>query len=150
MSESRPRCPYCNSKQTRYTPSKSGILISRYTCKGCGNNFELENFGSDDTKPKGGCLASIIKILLFVVVVIVIMSILIATDEDKPKNKQPEQTQQHDTHIKEVEDAVEAERSEHAAHDYIPTEADYQEFEQKQKVQESDNLTTVETIRETE
>ncbi|RLZ10917.1 hypothetical protein EAH57_00625 [Acinetobacter sp. 2JN-4] len=53
-------------------------------------------------------------------------------------------------HIEDVEDAVEIERSEQAAHSYIPTEDDYKNFEQQQKVQKTENLTIVETTRETE
>lgn len=153
MSEPRPRCPYCNSKQTRYTPSKSGIFTSRYTCKGCGNNFAIENFGSDETKSKGGCLSSILKLFLFVVAVVIGISIFIAIDKNKSSKEQPKaetNTKVDQSHIKDVEEAVEDERSEHAAHDYIPTEKDYKDFEQKQKVEKSDNLTTVETIRESQ
>jgi cytoskeletal protein RodZ len=153
MSDPRPRCPYCNSKQTRYTPSKSGFFTSKYTCKGCGNNFEIENFSSDETKSKGSCLGSILKLSLFVITVVVGISIFIAIDKSKSNKEQPKivtNTKADQSHIQDVEEAVEAERSEHAAHDYIPTEKDYKDFEQKQKVQKSDNLTTVETIRESQ
>lgn len=151
MSDPRPRCPYCNSKQTRYTPSKSGFFTSKYTCKGCGNNFEIENFNSDENKSKGSCLGSIFKLFLFVIAVVVGISIFIAIDKGKSDKEQSTTERKVDqSHIQDIEEAVEAERSEHAAHDYIPTEKDYKDFEQKQKVEKSDNLTTVETIRESQ
>ncbi|MDI2700628.1 hypothetical protein [Acinetobacter baumannii] len=152
MSDPRPRCPFCNSKQTRFTPSKSNILKSRFSCKSCGGSFTID---TDFVETKGGCLGSILKILAFIVIVVIGISIFIAMDRTDSKSsqssinedKKPELDQ---THLKEVENAVEAENFEHAAHDYIPTDEDYKKLEQSQKVQKSDNLTIVETTRKAE
>ncbi|MFK8987032.1 hypothetical protein [Acinetobacter seifertii] len=149
MSDPRPRCPYCNSKQTRFTPSKSNILKARFSCKSCGGSFTID---TDVAETKGGCLGSILKIVAFVVLVVIGISIFIAMDRTDSKttellNQEDKKPDLDQTHLKEVENAVEAENFEHAAHDYIPTDEDYKKLEQSQKVQKSDNLTIVETTR---
>lgn len=152
MSDSRPRCPSCNSKQTRVTPSKSNILATRYSCKGCGDYFFIKN---ETLSVKSGCLGSIVKIIAFIIIVIIGMSVFIAIDRNKERSspsasQENKSTQDNSEQIREAEEAVEAERSEKAAHEYIPTEEDYKKLEQTQKVHKSDNLTIVETTRESE
>lgn len=157
MSDPRPRCPYCNSKQTRHTPSKSNIFTARFTCRGCGHTFEIDHYGSDPSEPKakGGCLGSILKLIVFIVVVIIGISVFIAIDRNgdsssSSTNQEITSSQDNSDQIRDAEAAVEAERSEKAAHEYIPTEEDYKKFEQTQKVHKSDNLTIIETTRESE
>lgn len=56
-SEMRPRCPVCNSIQTKLSSHNSILLpFSNFKCKNCGHDFVLK-----DQKKKGGCLWSIIK-----------------------------------------------------------------------------------------
>lgn len=83
------------------------------------------------------------------------MSVFIAIDRNKERSspsasQENKSTQDNSEQIREAEEAVEAERSEKAAHEYIPTEEDYKKLEQTQKVHKSDNLTIVETTRESE
>ena len=73
------------------------------------------------------------------------------SDNSSPSTNQEEKsTQDNSDQIRDAEEAVEAERSEKAAHEYIPTEEDYKKLEQTQKVQKSDNLTIIETTRKAE
>lgn len=155
MSDPRPRCPYCNSKQTRHTPTKSNIFTAKFTCRGCGRTFEIDHFGSDSHESKGGCLSSIMKIIIFGFVLMIGLFVLIAMDrkdEEKVKstNQETINTQESSDDIQSIENAVEIERFEQAAHEYIPTEEDYKKLEQTQNVQKSDNLTIVETTRGSE
>jgi flagellar motility protein MotE (MotC chaperone) len=125
-------------------------LATRYSCKGCGDYFFIEN---EIPSVKGGCLGSIVKIIVFIVVVMIGISVFIAkdrkSDNSSPSTSQEEKsTQDNSDQIRDAEAAVEAERSEKAAHEYIPTEEDYKKLEQTQKVHKSDNLTIVETTRD--
>jgi transposase-like protein len=55
----RPRCPVCNSIQTRLSSSNSILLpFTNYKCKNCGHNFILRE------QNKAGCLWSILKYTL--------------------------------------------------------------------------------------
>lgn len=55
----RPRCPVCNSIQTKLTSSNSVLLpFTNYKCKNCGHSFVLRD------QKKGGCLWSITKYTL--------------------------------------------------------------------------------------
>lgn len=152
MSDPRPRCPYCNSKQTRHTPSKSNIFTAKFTCRGCGRTFEIDHCGSDPDQPKakGGCLWSLIKIAAFFIVAAIIFAAIERNGSDKAESNPETQATSSTYQIQDAEAAVEAEHAERAAHEYIPTEEDYKKFEQTQKVHKSDNLTIVETTRASE
>ncbi|HCT5801660.1 Uncharacterised protein [Acinetobacter nosocomialis] len=145
MSDPRPRCPYCNSKQTRFTPSKSNILKARFSCKSCGGSFTID---TDVAETKGGCLKSLFKLTFWVIIAAIGFAIYIAKFDTSPKKSsstnQSSIEKKSETNNKE-EFSPEAEK---AAHDYIPTDEDYKKLEQTQKVQKSDNLTIVETTRE--
>ena len=152
MSDSRPICPNCNSKQTRYTPSKSDIGMARFNCKNCGQGFII---ATEVQRNKKGCLGSILKVVILTFIFVIGISIFLAITKNKSGESEiiehpDENSSFEQTHIDDVEDAVEIERSEQAAHAYIPTEDDYKQFEEHQKVQKTENLTIVETTRETE
>lgn len=127
-------------------------MATRYSCKGCGDYFFIQN---EIPSVKGGCLGSIVKIIAFIVVVMIGISIFIAVDRNSDSSssstsQESKSTQDNSDQIREAEEAVEAERSEKAAHEYIPTEEDYKKLEQTEKVHKSDNLTIVETTKESE
>ena len=84
-----------------------------------------------------------------------IIGIFITIDrnsESSPPSTGQENKSTQDTsdQTREIKEAVEAERYEKAAHEYIPTEEDYKNLGQIQKVSKSENLTIVETTRESD
>lgn len=142
---SRPICPYCNSKQTRYASSKSNILKSHYTCKNCGQSFSVDN---QLYESKGGCFKFFFKLIFGVIIVAIGFAIYLAKFDDTPNNsqsaKQLTESKKSDADDKE-EFTAEAEK---AAHDYIPTEEDYKKHESiADSKDQSDTLNISTTIR---
>ncbi|MFV5386137.1 hypothetical protein [Acinetobacter junii] len=132
------------------TPSKSSILVTRYSFKGCGDYFFIKD---EILGVKGCCIRSIVKIIAFIIVLIIGIFITIdRNSESSPPStgQENKSTQDNSDQTREIKEAVEAERYEKAAHEYIPTEEDYKNLGQIQKVSKSENLTIVETTRESD
>ncbi|WP_395459984.1 hypothetical protein [Acinetobacter baumannii] len=142
---SRPICPYCNSKQTRFASSKSNILKSQYTCKNCGQSFSVEN---ELYESKGGCFKFFFKLIFWVVIVAIGFSIYLAKFDNTP-NKSQSSTQLTEKKNSDSSDKEEfSPEAEKAAHEYIPTEEDYKKHESiADSKDQSDTLNISTTIR---
>lgn len=64
----RPRCPVCDSIQTKLQSNKNILaLLNIYTCKNCGHEFVLA-----PEKPKG-CLWSLMKIIFGCLALLIVL-----------------------------------------------------------------------------
>lgn len=151
MSQStRPNCPYCNSKQTRYKSTESGLLTSTYTCKNCGQGFSVNNpvFEQSSNKPKGGCLKWIFKFILYLIIGLIVFGAYIAISDDNPKKDKSKTSLQENSEPNPSKDEF-TEEAEKAAHEYIPTEEDYKKHESiADSKNQSDTLNITTTIRD--
>ncbi|MEQ1067265.1 hypothetical protein ABLB96_14965 [Acinetobacter sp. XH1741] len=145
----RPNCPYCNSKQTRYKSTESGLLTSTYTCKNCGQSFSVNNpvFEQSSNKPKGGCLKWMFKFILYLIIGLIIFAAYVAITDDHPKKDKAKTTLQENSKPNSPKEEF-SEEAEKAAHEYIPTEEDYKKHESiADSKNQSDTLHISTTIR---
>lgn len=154
------RCPYCGSVQVKamanqpkkYPRPTDPIALADwqkgYDCKKCGNDFVVMQPEPPKPKKPLGFLGKLFKWIVILVIAFMALAYFMGDDEPKKQSNPTKETVKEESILHDMF----SEDAEKAAHENIPTEADYKKVEKsiESSQNQNDTLSIKTTVRDSE